>query len=118
MKNKGYRDYSWPELIAEFRDRAVQHIGLLDSSDIDSKQVNRNADRLSAIAEELKARAPDFSKVLAELLADPEPAVRMYASAHSEELLPNETLLALQGLKDLPGHIGFSATWRLREFGS
>lgn len=117
MGGKRITSLTLDELIVEFKKGAIRHNAYLDSHQIESKKVNKNVDRVSQVVRQIEQKAPSFEAVLLQLLTDSEPAVRMYATAYSEKLLPHETHKVLEELKDQQGHIGFSARWRLRDFG-
>lgn len=103
------------DLISEYRYHAFQH-GVADEGVGNPRLGNRHANHVARLRRELLARGVEGRSAILDLMQDPSPAVRGWASAHALEIDEARARPVLEALALEPGIHGFSAGIVLEEW--
>jgi hypothetical protein len=109
-KQQGYRHYSTEQLVAIYRQAALEH------SHSDGAAGNAAADRIAAVYRELRSRGLEHQKRLLPLLLREDDGVRVWAAAHALEFEPRQGEAILSEIAKGMGMKAFSAKMALKSW--
>jgi len=100
-------------LLRDYTEAAARHGGASRGGDHES--ANQQYEIMANLCREFRARGRDAQVRLLDLLDNPDPYVRLWASSHSLEFAPDVAESVLERLSDSVGLVAFDAEMTLRE---